>query len=59
MDDPSNHVDGESERAPRPVVGDVPSTERYETEDAVVLYDADNPLAWIQASETVTLDDAA
>lgn len=36
--------------------GDV---ETYETDDGVVLYDAGNPLAWIESRAPVRLDDAA
>lgn len=63
MDEPSNPVDGESEGAaaarPEPAIGDELTTEWYETEDGFVLYDADNPLAWIQASEMVHLEEMA
>ena len=31
----------------------------YETADAVVFYDADNPLAWVQTSEAVGLEEMA
>lgn len=44
---------------PEPAVGDELTTEWYETEDGFVLYDADNPLAWIQASEMVHLEEMA
>jgi hypothetical protein len=60
MDDQSNHVDEESQGANVPAVGEPETrTEWYETDDGVVLYDAENPLAWIQARETVQLPDAA
>ncbi len=32
------------------------SIEAYETEDGVVFYDAENPLGWLKASSTVTLE---
>lgn len=35
------------------------SVEAYETDDGVVLYDAGNPLAWIESRAPVRLDDAA
>lgn len=35
----------------------IETTEAYETDDGVVLYDAENPLAWIQSATTVALDD--
>jgi len=36
----------------------IETTEAYETDDGVVLYDAENPLAWIQSGTAVPLDDA-
>jgi hypothetical protein len=45
---------------PEPVVADaVETTESYETEEGVVFYDAENPLAWLQAETVVDLDEAA
>lgn len=32
----------------------VASTEAYETESGVVLYDAESPLAWIQSDSALT-----
>ncbi|WP_178916522.1 hypothetical protein [Natronomonas gomsonensis] len=50
---------GASER-PEPVVADaVETTESYETEEGVVFYDAENPLAWIQAGHVLDLDEVA
>ncbi len=37
----------------------VSTTEVYETDEGVVFYDAEHPLAWIQTSKTVRLTDAA
>ena len=37
----------------------VETTESYQTEEGVVFYDADNPLAWMQAADVVDLDEAA
>lgn len=31
--------------------------ESYETEDGVVLYDAENPLAWVETSRAVSLSE--
>lgn len=31
--------------------------EAYETEDSVVLYDALNPLAWVETTQTLRLDE--
>ncbi|WP_226042592.1 hypothetical protein [Natrinema sp. DC36] len=33
--------------------------ESYETDDGVVFYDAENPLAWVETSRTLTLEDLA
>lgn len=35
------------------------SVERYETDDGTVFFDAHNPLAWVEASVTLSLDDHA
>jgi hypothetical protein len=44
---------------PDPVTEAVETTESYQTEEGVVFYDADNPLAWMQAADVVDLDEAA
>lgn len=45
---------------PEPMVTDaIESTESYETEEGVVFYDAENPLAWIQVDGVVDLTDVA
>ena len=55
MVDTSQRSDGES----RPGAEDeaVARVEAYDDEDGVVLYDAENPLAWIQAKRTVRVQD--
>ncbi|WP_254543705.1 DUF7331 family protein [Halomarina pelagica] len=35
----------------------VETTETYETDEGLVFYDAQNPLAWILAGSTIRLDD--
>lgn len=48
-----------------PVAGDgstaeneaIASTEAYETEEGVVLYDAERPLAWIQSDGAVRVEE--
>ncbi|MFB6353237.1 MAG: hypothetical protein ABEJ92_04050 [Halobacteriales archaeon] len=45
-----------AEPAPAATDGEV---ETYETDDGVVLYDAGNPLAWIESRTPVRLDNAA
>lgn len=39
--------------------GEDSAVEAYETDEGVVLYDAGNPLAWIESRAPVRLDDAA
>jgi len=42
-----------------PVPADGTETvECYEVDDDVVLYDAENPLAWIESDTTVAIEDA-
>lgn len=49
-----------AERIAEPTVAEaVSSTESYEVSEGVVFYDADNPLAWIQADHSVDLDEVA
>jgi hypothetical protein len=38
--------------------GAVEAVGTYESGDAVVFYDTENPLAWIQSRETIRLDEA-
>lgn len=61
MPDPDATAEQDSGGArPEPVVTDaVETTESYQTEEGVVFYDAENPLAWMQAAEVVDLDEAA
>ena len=33
--------------------------ESYETDDGVVFYDAENPLAWVETSRTLSLTELA
>jgi hypothetical protein len=35
-----------------------PAVEAYEAEDGVVLYDAENPLAWLKGSNASPIEDA-
>lgn len=48
-DERGNHVPQLPEEA------EGPSVEAYETEDGVVLYDADNPLAWLKADNATPI----
>ncbi|WP_171908149.1 DUF7331 family protein [Natrialba sp. SSL1] len=36
---------------------DAPTIESYETDDGVVFYDAQNPLAWVETTQTLVLKD--
>lgn len=36
----------------------VGTIESYDTDDGVVFYDSENPLAWVQASATVRLEES-
>ncbi|MFO7925482.1 MAG: DUF7331 family protein [Halobacteriota archaeon] len=48
------------ERAGGPAVIDaVRTTESYETDDGMVFYDAENPLAWMLSDHVVDLDSSA
>lgn len=43
-----------------PDTGDVDgadAVESYETEDGIVFYDAENPLAWLKANRALTLSE--
>jgi len=37
----------------------VATVESYEVDGGVVFYDAENPLAWVETTETVALSDLA
>jgi len=57
---PDNDVEPEPDSAERePELAEaVTSTASYETDEGVVFYDVDRPLAWIQAEETVAIAEA-
>jgi hypothetical protein len=55
MVDTPQRSDGESRSADEDE--SVARVEAYDDEDGVVLYDAENPLAWIQATRTVRVQD--
>ncbi len=52
---PDSDPDGLEPDAPAEPGGEL-IVEAYETEEGVVFYDAENPLAWVQADTTVALD---
>ncbi|RQG91970.1 DUF7331 family protein [Natrarchaeobius chitinivorans] len=43
----------------RTVPAGTATIESYETDDGVVFYDAENPLAWMEASRPLALDEVA
>lgn len=56
-----DHADADPERGtdrsrPTEPAG-ADTVEAYETADGVVFYDAENPLAWLQATDSARLDD--
>jgi hypothetical protein len=58
----SDHAAGDAHRdndVPQLPEGDDPrqDVESYETEDGVVFYDAQNPLAWLKATNAESLGD--
>jgi len=54
----SDHVDT-TEVASEPERDGTETIEAYETDDGVVLYDAENPLAWVEATRSLTLREQA
>lgn len=61
MSDHASDHGRHSADAPRPNQGhgDVESIEAYESDGKVVLYDAENPLAWVEATRAVPVRDLA
>jgi hypothetical protein len=58
----SDHADADGKRGsdrsrPTEPAG-ADTVEAYETDDGVVFHDAENPLAWVQADDSVPLEDA-
>lgn len=37
----------------------IATVESYETDEGVVFYDAENPLAWVETTQTLALEDLA
>jgi hypothetical protein len=52
----SDELDRAEAALPEPPETEAP-IEAYETEDGVVFYDADNPLAWLKAGRPLTLEE--
>ncbi|MFW5978056.1 MAG: DUF7331 family protein [Halohasta sp.] len=56
----STHVDDRQwDRADASEPDGVATVESYEVDGGVVFYDAENPLAWVETSQTVMLSDLA
>ncbi|RCU46473.1 hypothetical protein DU504_03620 [Haloplanus salinus] len=58
----SDHVDAgrwDSTDAQRPDRDGIGTVEAYEVEDGTVLYDAENPLAWVESSAAVPIRELA
>ena len=58
----SDHVDAgrwDSTDAARPDHDGIDTVEAYHVEDGTVLYDAENPLAWVESSAAVPIRDLA
>ncbi|WP_171814649.1 DUF7331 family protein [Halopiger xanaduensis] len=51
--------DAMDEREPSSEPAGTETIEAYETDDGVVFYDAENPLAWVETSRTLALDEVA
>ncbi|WP_049923011.1 DUF7331 family protein [Halopiger djelfimassiliensis] len=54
-----NDDDVMDRREPRSEPPGTATIESYETDDGVVFYDAENPLAWVETTRTLTLEDLA
>lgn len=60
MPHPDPPAGRETESSEEPTVSEaVRSTESYETEEGMVFYDAENPLAWLQSDHVVDLETSA
>lgn len=57
----SDHADADAEwgsdRSTPTEPAGADTVEAYETDEGVVLYDAENPLAWLQASNSAAIED--
>jgi hypothetical protein len=57
----SDHADADAEwgtdRSTPTEIAGAETVEAYEDDGGVVLYDAENPLAWLQASVSATLEE--
>lgn len=56
----STHVDDTQwDRADASELDGIATVESYEVDGGVVFYDAENPLAWVETTQAVTLIDLA
>lgn len=58
MTDHRADADGLEAQGGEPSAPGTETVEAYEVDDGVVLYDAENPLAWVEASTAVVLAEA-
>jgi hypothetical protein len=58
MTDHPADADGLEAQRREPTAPGAETVEAYDVDDGVVLYDAQNPLAWVEASTAVTLSEA-
>ncbi|SDQ42753.1 DUF7331 family protein [Natronobacterium texcoconense] len=59
MSPPLNDDETTDRREPSSEPEGTATIESYETEEGVVFYDAENPLAWVETSRTLTLEELA
>ncbi|MFC5970176.1 hypothetical protein ACFPYI_02415 [Halomarina salina] len=57
--DVTSESNAESARSIETAENAIAATESYEADGGWVLFDGENPLAWIESAVTVRLDDAA
>ncbi|AFZ71817.1 DUF7331 family protein [Natronobacterium gregoryi] len=56
---PANDDETMDRREPSSAPEGTATIESYETDDGVVFYDAENPLAWMETSRTLVLEELA
>lgn len=56
---PTRATDDEMDDARPAEQPGIETVESYETEESVVFYDSENPLAWVEATRTLQLDELA
>jgi hypothetical protein len=53
----ADRVDSFGDPSPPAAEAGVETIEAYETDDGVVLYDAENPLAWVEATRSYAIEE--